>query len=233
MKRSLTTLVLPLHCLLLLCFTACKKEATQRFLQLPIVWIGRDTIVDATTATLTLDGSASYARGGSIVEYSWTQFSGPNNINFSNAACAATVVTKLIPGIYQFGLTVTDNKGAQMSAQKKVMVGREFIFEDLSWKLVDVDELDTDAVILASPVVRDLFGPTGQYPVVLNPSPSNLYVKFDTTINWLYVPSFGPNSANSDFIYIIHDSQLFITSYRYKKPEVLNGRRASIKVEFY
>jgi hypothetical protein len=229
MKRSLITLLLPFYCLML-CFAACKKDTANTYNKIPVADAGFDTIVDATTTTVLLDGTASYDVDGSIVAYNWEQLSGPNKATFSNAGGASNVASNLIPGIYQFNLRVTDNRGANTRAEKKVMVGREFIFEDLVWELGYVDDFDIYAISLNSSTRPDLFGTPDQYSSALKPFPANVYVRFDTASNWLYVPPFYSNNPNSDFVYHTGDSRVIIKSI--KNPQVLAGRRASIKVEF-
>jgi hypothetical protein len=229
MKRSLITLLLPFYCLML-CFAACKKDTPNTHNRIPVADAGRDTIADATTTTVVLDGSASYDADGSIVAYNWEQLSGPNKATFSNAGGASNVASNLIPGIYRFNLRVTDNGAANARAEKKVMVGREFIFEDLVWELRYVDDFDIYAVNLNSSTRPDLFGTPDQYSSALKPFPADVYIRFDTASNWLYVPPFYSNGANTNFLYHTGDSRMIITSQ--KNPQVLAGRRASIKVEF-
>lgn len=60
---------------------------------------------------LWLNGSAS--RDGSfsgIVNWNWTQLSGPRLCHIHNSSAAITKVTGLIPGLYTFNLTVTNSK---------------------------------------------------------------------------------------------------------------------------
>jgi hypothetical protein len=60
---------------------------------------------------LVLDGSASKdASVNGIFAWNWTQLAGPRQSNIVNGTAAKTVVTGLIPGVYTFNLTVTNNK---------------------------------------------------------------------------------------------------------------------------
>ena len=82
----------------------------------PTASAGMDKVVVGPTA-VTLDGSKSSDKGGSIASYAWTQTSG-TAVNLSNANSAkanfnAPEVTE--PQTLIFSLTVTDNEGATAS----------------------------------------------------------------------------------------------------------------------
>ena len=47
-----------------------------------------------------------------LSSYSWTKISGPSGSAIVNPATAATDITGLVQGVYQFQLSVTDNNGA-------------------------------------------------------------------------------------------------------------------------
>ena len=49
---------------------------------------------------------------GTIASYSWTKISGPSGYTIVNPTTAATDITGLVQGVYQFQLQVTDNNGA-------------------------------------------------------------------------------------------------------------------------
>ena len=61
-------------------------------------------------STVTLTGSGNDV-DGSIKNYQWTKISGPSNYNIVNASSPVTDMFGLSQGLYQFVLTVTDNKG--------------------------------------------------------------------------------------------------------------------------
>ncbi len=72
-------------------------------------------------AALTLSGSGTDT-DGTIAAYAWTRLSGPNTPTIVSASSATTTVTGLIPGTYNFQLTVTDNLGAQATDNIQVIV---------------------------------------------------------------------------------------------------------------
>ena len=72
---------------------------------------GSDQTITLPTNIVTLSGSGSDA-DGTVVSYSWTKISGPSGSAIVNPATAATDVTGLVQGVYQFQLQVTDNNGA-------------------------------------------------------------------------------------------------------------------------
>ena len=82
----------------------------------PVAKAGIDQVV-TTPAVVTLDASASKDHDGTIASYAWTQVSGPA-VTISNAnAVQATVNLGEVATttVYQFSVTVTDNKGAKSS----------------------------------------------------------------------------------------------------------------------
>jgi hypothetical protein len=78
--------------------------------QNPRVNAGADQIITSSVDSIQLTGSATDA-DGTISSYKWTQLSGPpgDSIVFPNQP--KTMVKKLVPGIYTFRSTATDNKG--------------------------------------------------------------------------------------------------------------------------
>jgi hypothetical protein len=77
----------------------------------PQVNAGTNQSITLPANSVTLSGSAS-ATEGSIINYLWTQVSGPSTYIFVNAASPLTDVTGLAEGVYQFQLQVTDDGGA-------------------------------------------------------------------------------------------------------------------------
>jgi hypothetical protein len=72
---------------------------------------GQDQTIILPTNTVSLSGSG-IDPDGSIASYNWKKISGPSTDTITNANTAATSVTGLVRGVYQFELKVTDNKGA-------------------------------------------------------------------------------------------------------------------------
>ncbi|VAW99205.1 Chitinase [hydrothermal vent metagenome] len=76
----------------------------------PVANAGDDFAV-AEGATATLDGSASFDTGGSIVSYAWTQTTG-DTVTLSNENTVSPTFTAPAAGqVLVFSLTVTDNNG--------------------------------------------------------------------------------------------------------------------------
>ena len=73
----------------------------------------------AETDSVSLTGTGTDTDG--TVSYNWTKISGPSG-TITTASLAATSVTGLTEGIYQFELRVTDNKGATTADTVKVFV---------------------------------------------------------------------------------------------------------------
>jgi hypothetical protein len=88
----------------------------------PVANAGTDQTITAPVSTVSVDGSLSSDPDGSIATFSWTQVSGPATSTITNANTAKASISALVPGIYVFKLTVTDNLGLSSSAQITVNV---------------------------------------------------------------------------------------------------------------
>jgi hypothetical protein len=77
----------------------------------PTANAGADQTITLPTNTVNLSGSGTDP-DGTITAYAWTKISGPAAGTITNNAVAATTVTGLVAGVYQFELKVTDNGGA-------------------------------------------------------------------------------------------------------------------------
>lgn len=88
----------------------------------PVANAGRDTTVLLPQTSITLSASGSYAPNGAIESYSWSQLSGRTQAVIASPGAVTTAVSNLRPGIYQFGLTVTDNLDSVGKATVQVRV---------------------------------------------------------------------------------------------------------------
>ena len=77
----------------------------------PTANAGPDQTITLPLSTVSLSGTGTDA-DGTISAYNWTKISGPSAGTITNTASAATSVTGLVQGVYQFQLKVTDNNGA-------------------------------------------------------------------------------------------------------------------------
>jgi ribosomal protein L14 len=77
----------------------------------PVANAGVNQSITLPANSVTLTGSGSDA-DGTVVSYLWTKISGPSSGIISIDTLAATTVTGLVQGVYQFQLQVTDNGGA-------------------------------------------------------------------------------------------------------------------------
>jgi hypothetical protein len=93
----------------------------------PIAKAGSDTSTTLPTNFVTLNGDLSTDSDGSIVSYSWSMLSGHGSPVFSNPESVNTTVSELIEGVYNFRLTVYDDKGASSSDDVIVTVTSETI----------------------------------------------------------------------------------------------------------
>ena len=88
---------------------------------LPVAKAGVGQTITLPLSQVTLSGSG-VDTDGTIASYSWAKISGPSSYKIENGSSAATVVSRLAAGAYQFELKVTDNKGATATSTVQVRV---------------------------------------------------------------------------------------------------------------
>lgn len=96
------------------------KTASNTHPLVPGVDAGGNQTVSGTTANLS--GAAGDNEGGSIATYKWSKTSGPSSVAFANDAQLNTTVSNLMPGVYSFRLTVTDNASPANTQYDEVKV---------------------------------------------------------------------------------------------------------------
>ena len=110
----------------MLIFTSCKKdescEGCKDNNKSPIANAGADQTITLPKDSVILDGSASSDPDGTITAYNWTKIAGPSSSNISKPDSSKTSVKTLVPGVYKFELTVTDNGGLFAKDTVQVMV---------------------------------------------------------------------------------------------------------------
>lgn len=94
--------------LILTILVSCNKDKVNKA---PIAKAGLNQVVQLPLDFVTLSGSAK-DDDGTIVSYTWSLTSGPNNPSIQTAGSAITKVSGLIVGTYIFQLSVVDNSGA-------------------------------------------------------------------------------------------------------------------------
>ncbi len=77
----------------------------------PVAHAGNDLTITIPLNTVTLNGTGTDA-DGTITGYRWNKISGPASGVIVSPSAAQTVAHTLSAGLYQFELTVTDNRGA-------------------------------------------------------------------------------------------------------------------------
>jgi hypothetical protein len=87
----------------------------------PVANAGNDQVITLPVNSVTLAGSGSDA-DGSIISWEWARISGPSSFTILNSMQPQTAITNLVPGVYQFELTVTDNNGTTAKDTVQVTV---------------------------------------------------------------------------------------------------------------
>jgi parallel beta-helix repeat protein len=96
-------------------FAACVANIS------PTVSLGEDITITLPVNFTTLTGIANDP-DGTIVSYQWEQISGPSGATINTPLAAETNITTLLPGVYRFRLTVTDDDGATDSDEIEITV---------------------------------------------------------------------------------------------------------------
>ena len=111
---------------LILCVTSCTKVSSSspagtesesaapvKVIQnlIPTVSLGSDKTIQLPTNSIVLT-AAAVDSDGTIVNYSWSQVSGPSAATLISANTSTKMFSNLIQGNYTFRVTVTDNAGA-------------------------------------------------------------------------------------------------------------------------
>ena len=114
MKKMLQKLIY--SPLLIIGFLSCSKldtpiEQPYSGNKVPIANAGADLTTFLPKDSVVLDGTASVDPDGTITYFHWSKTSGPASHVFIDSATAQALVKNLVEGIYQFKLTVTDDRG--------------------------------------------------------------------------------------------------------------------------
>jgi len=88
----------------------------------PTANAGSDKAITLPTDSIRLSGSGTDS-DGTVVSYSWNKISGPSAF-ITDSSSAVTTAKNLLQGIYEFELTVADNKGAAGKDTVKVTVNQ-------------------------------------------------------------------------------------------------------------
>lgn len=90
--------------------------------QPPVANAGNDTALFLPDDSALLEGAASYDPDGKVVSWSWSQKSGPTTPSILQSDSAKASVNQLVNGVYVFTLIVTDNNGAEDTADVTISV---------------------------------------------------------------------------------------------------------------
>jgi hypothetical protein len=104
---------------------SCKKNTSPPITPVnksPVANAGSDQTITLPVSSVTLNGSGTDP-DGTVVSYNWQLVTGPSTaITISNPSSASTAVSKLSEGVYEFSLTITDDKGAAATDKMTVTV---------------------------------------------------------------------------------------------------------------
>jgi len=230
MKPLLKSAAFVLLATALFCIS-CKKErdtaATKN--QPPVADAGSDNSYYWPTQRIDLDGTASHDPDGSISTFRWYKLSGMDYLpdKIEDPFSAKTYIFNLNPGIHQFALSVTDNKGATARDVITITVidtltkrGKEYSFQDLIWKvdkegfavtLIEIDSLDLFYSSLSKIDVSVSLGNTGP---------------------WQTVPEYNQSLPKGALYYGVGGGSLVVVQTTSTPADNLAGTKASVRVRF-
>jgi Secretion system C-terminal sorting domain/PKD domain len=135
--------------------------------QSPVANAGNNLTITAPVSSIALNGTSSFDPDGTIVNYYWSQVSGPPDAVFTNAGTTTPTVSNLIAGSYIFQLLVTDNSSAT----------------DIDHVTVTVNKgADTANVPVSLPPVNDSLS-NDQFNVFPNPAQNMVFSKIISSMN--------------------------------------------------
>lgn len=209
--------------------SSCKKEATcdncVSSSQPPIAKAGQDITATLPVGSITLDGTTSTDRDGTLTEYLWKKISGPAISSFTTASSAVVAVSNLRSGTYLYELTVTDNSGLSAKDTVKVTINsKEFLFNDLLWEIREMWDMGSE-IYVRMPEVHNI------HTVV----DMEVFVEVDAPDKWIKVQPLLPNYNYNNlgpFYYKVEPSRLIIVATIFAG-NVLIGRKTSIRVKVF
>ena len=103
---------------LILVYTSCSKPDKESN-KPPVVNAGPKRIISLPTNSTTLNGSA-YDSDGKIIEWHWSNISGPSSFTLAHSNSPIALVSNLVKGSYVFELIAKDNSG--LTAKNRVII---------------------------------------------------------------------------------------------------------------
>lgn len=216
-------------------FLGCKKDdpVTPSSLTTnkpPTAKAGSDVTVTLPANSVLLDGSASNDTDGNISEYYWSNLSGPASVQISNPTNSSTQVESLVEGVYEFKLTVIDNRGYARNDTVKVFVvypelENEVIFENLTWTLYqNPDDVDGDLYIESPPI-----------PLSNLSSLFRVFVKTAFSSDWGEAKTIINGEFSSPFTYFVYNqagdsASIHVSSFPWDGR--LDGTTAALKIDY-
>lgn len=153
----------------------------------PFAVAGSDVTIMLPADNIQLDGSASNDPDGKITRFVWRQVSGAP-VAIADSLLAKTTARGVIPGVYQFELTVTDNGGlsSRDTLAANILPPGQFkspyYAENLSWIFPWYAALE----------IENIFShvPPG--------SPLKVFIQRGTNPTWIAVPPLSTDSNNNN-----------------------------------
>lgn len=145
---------------------------------LPVANAGADQSITLPISAVSLSGSGSDT-DGAIVNYTWSQVSGPNTAILTNATAASPTASGLIAGSYVFSLIVQDDKNGSSTVDQVIVTVKAITTvtvaqQVVTFTLIDADT-DKDIMTLTSNAVLDLAKlPTKNLNIRANTNPGRV-----------------------------------------------------------
>ncbi len=205
---------------------AIGRDTIQVFVnRLPVANAGTDKLITLPANSVTLTGSGTDA-DGTIASYSWVKISGPAAGTIATPNSATTVLNSLAQGVYQYQLTVTDNRGATATDVVQVTVNQPPVANAGADKMITLPTnsvsltgsgTDADGTI-SSYAWTKIAGPSSGKIGSQNSATTNLTSLVQGTYRFQLTVTDNRGSTGKDTVQVtVNGSQLLITISGYKK----------------
>jgi hypothetical protein len=155
----------------------------------------------------------------SSFKWNWKKIAGPTTFTIDNPNTPDTKVSNLVKGVYEFEISMTDERGqtakdtttvtvGQMSSNPKVIIVKDLIWNDDGWNGFYLD-------------IKD-------FKIMIGKSVFKIYIQRENTLLWKEVLQYDEDFSATDYYFQIDDRNVLLISYF----GATANDRPSVKIEY-